>query len=442
MRFSLVLGVGVGLLLAAAPPSVAQRFPAFGGIEGRAGAVFPSNASTGISASADVDLGYVGSPVLRTIVGGNFFRADTERGTGDGSFSAVGGRLGLRFDPLGAGRFTPYVLAAVTGHNVSSDIPGDEQYERLLGGFVVGASVAGGLTYALDEAERLAFVAEGRRVFVNNIAHWGVELGIRLTPLGRRAYAAAPRRLDLYRDDRRDGRAVDAAVAAERARAEAERARLEAEARRARGEVAQQTEVARREADEAQRRAQELEADRQREVQARQAAEAEAADARAQAEAAERRAAEAEGRLLGALQDLDRLINNVTSVRETERGLVVTLGQGLFASGQASLSAQTRAEVGRIAAVLTQYPDRNLLLEGHTDSVGSEVNNQNLSERRAEAVRAALIAEGIDPSRVSAVGYGQTRPIASNATAAGRAQNRRVEIVIPGARRPGAGLIQ
>nr|MDQ3556060.1 hypothetical protein [Gemmatimonadota bacterium] len=235
MRASLVCSFGIGLAVLAAAPVDAQRFPSFGGIEGRAGAVLPSNASAGLSASADLDLGYLGAPALRTIVGANFFRADTDRPDADGSFSAVGGRLGVRFDPLGAGRFSPYLLAAVTGHNVNANIPDNPDTERLLSGFVVGAAAGGGLTYAFDPSERLAFVAEGRRVFVNNVAHWGVELGIRLTPLGRGAYFPVARPLDIYRGDRRDGRAVDAAVAAERARSETERARLEAEARQAQG---------------------------------------------------------------------------------------------------------------------------------------------------------------------------------------------------------------
>ncbi|MBA2244411.1 MAG: OmpA family protein, partial [Gemmatimonadetes bacterium] len=150
------------------------------------------------------------------------------------------------------------------------------------------------------------------------------------------------------------------------------------------------------------------------------------------------RAAAAEQRLYSALLDLDRLIANITEIRETERGLVVVLGQGLFASGQSALSPRAREEVRQIATVLTQFPEQRIAVEGHTDSVGSETANQRLSEQRAESVRAALIAEGIDPGRVEMVGYGQSRPIADNATADGRAQNRRVEIVIVGARRPAA----
>ena len=125
------------------------------------------------------------------------------------------------------------------------------------------------------------------------------------------------------------------------------------------------------------------------------------------------------------------MIANISGVRQTERGMLLTLGQGLFATGQYELSTAARADVGRIAAVLGRYPDRTILVEGHTDSQGSEPTNQALSERRANSVRAALIAEGVDPSRITATGYGESRPVDDNSTAQGRAQNRRVEIVIP-----------
>src|SRR5690606_34293994 len=109
------------------------------------------------------------------------------------------------------------------------------------------------------------------------------------------------------------------------------------------------------------------------EATARARAETEAARARAEAEAAQaaaraaqERATAAEQRAYEALLDLDRLIGNITAIRETERGLVVVLGQGLFAVGQSALSAQARSEVGRIAAVLQQFPERRIAVEGNT----------------------------------------------------------------------------
>ncbi|MDQ3518912.1 MAG: OmpA family protein [Gemmatimonadota bacterium] len=129
-------------------------------------------------------------------------------------------------------------------------------------------------------------------------------------------------------------------------------------------------------------------------------------------------------------------MTDVTEIRETERGLAIVLGQGLFASGQYQLSPRARSQIGTIGAVLAQYPDNRISVEGHTDSVGRELANQRLSEMRAEAVRAALIAERVDPARIDMAGYGQSQPVADNNTAEGRGRNRRVEIVIVGARRP------
>jgi outer membrane protein OmpA-like peptidoglycan-associated protein len=88
--------------------------------------------------------------------------------------------------------------------------------------------------------------------------------------------------------------------------------------------------------------------------------------------------------------------------------------------------------IDKLVKFLEKYQNRNVLIEGHTDSVGSETYNLGLSHRRADAVRAALISKGISENRITAKGYGESRPVASNTTAAGRQQNRRVEIVILG----------
>lgn len=454
MRYrSLVLSAAALLGLATASTLDAQRFPGFGGIEGRLGVVSPENANPGFSASADLELGYVGSPTLRTIVGANYFIADVDRPGITGSMNVIGGRVGLRLDPLAGSRFSPFLIATINGHNVDADVD-DEQLQGTLSGFNVGAGLGGGVGYALDEAQRTVVTLEGRRVFINNIGHWGAELGLRIVPRGRNAYAPVIR----YRDPYLRGEAARTAaeverVRAERERLEAERIRAEqvrmTEQERARAEqerLARMTEEerarAQREAEQLRARADILEAQRRQEAEARAAAEQEAQRARAEAEAAERRVREVEERLYQSLLDLDRLLTNVTEIRETERGLSIVLGQGLFAVGQHTLSPRARDEVGRIAAVLAQYPDRRIAVEGHTDSTGSEALNQRLSEQRAESVRAALVAQGVDPARVETRGYGQSRPIADNATAEGRAQNRRVEIVIIGAQRPAASVSQ
>jgi outer membrane protein OmpA-like peptidoglycan-associated protein len=117
---------------------------------------------------------------------------------------------------------------------------------------------------------------------------------------------------------------------------------------------------------------------------------------------------------------------------ETDRGLVLTLGDVLFETGQATLMPGALTTVDRLAQFMGDYPERTVRIEGHTDSVGSDALNQRLSEQRAAAVRDALVARGVDTRRIQTVGYGATRPIASNDTSGGRQQNRRIEVVVSG----------
>lgn len=114
----------------------------------------------------------------------------------------------------------------------------------------------------------------------------------------------------------------------------------------------------------------------------------------------------------------------------TERGMVLTLGDVLFDTGQATLQGSAMRTIDELAQFLTTYPERRVRVEGYTDSTGSASFNQALSERRAEAVAAALIERGIDPDRIETRGYGEDFPVAPNDTAANRQRNRRVEVVI------------
>ncbi len=118
------------------------------------------------------------------------------------------------------------------------------------------------------------------------------------------------------------------------------------------------------------------------------------------------------------------------NAKQTSRGLVLTLGDVLFESGKAKLLPGSERAIEQLATFLEENPDREVLIEGHTDNVGSATFNIDLSLRRAEAVADALVARGIDASRIHTRGYGEIYPVASNKTAAGRQQNRRVEIVI------------
>ena len=116
--------------------------------------------------------------------------------------------------------------------------------------------------------------------------------------------------------------------------------------------------------------------------------------------------------------------------RATDRGLTLTLGDVGFDAGKATLQPAAMTAIDRLAQLMGVYPERSVRIEGHTDSLGDDAANQQLSQRRAIAVREALLARGVAAARVEAVGYGETRPIADNATPGGRQKNRRIEIVL------------
>jgi outer membrane protein OmpA-like peptidoglycan-associated protein len=115
--------------------------------------------------------------------------------------------------------------------------------------------------------------------------------------------------------------------------------------------------------------------------------------------------------------------------RNTERGMVLTLGDVLFDTGRATLKPGAMRTVDQLATFMTRNAERRILIEGHTDSQGSDEYNRDLSQRRAESVRNALAGQGVASSRIDVVGAGEGLPVANNTTASGRQQNRRVEII-------------
>lgn len=118
------------------------------------------------------------------------------------------------------------------------------------------------------------------------------------------------------------------------------------------------------------------------------------------------------------------------NAKKTERGLVITLGDVLFDTNKAQLKPRGARSLQKLADFLKRYPQRNARVEGHTDSTGNADYNQQLSERRADAVRTSLVNMGVSNDRIATQGYGQASPIASNKTADGRRSNRRVEIIL------------
>lgn len=160
-----------------------------------------------------------------------------------------------------------------------------------------------------------------------------------------------------------------------------------------------------------------------------QRAEREAQRAQREAERAEQLAETREQQADRAQGRIEQLSEQLAAER-TNRGLVLTLGDVLFETDRAELKPGANDTVARVAEFLGEYADRRALIEGHTDSRGSDEYNRQLSERRAQSMHDALVSEGIDPSRLSVRGMGEQAPVATNDTAAGRQENRRVEIVI------------
>jgi outer membrane protein OmpA-like peptidoglycan-associated protein len=166
----------------------------------------------------------------------------------------------------------------------------------------------------------------------------------------------------------------------------------------------------------------------------RERADAEAAEARVAAEAAAEAAARAaEARAAEAARaDLLNRLNNVLPTRQSPRGLVSEIGGVQFATGTANLNVPARESLARFSGIVASYPDLAFVIEGHTDSTGSDATNNELSLQRALAVRDYLIGQGVSASRIDVAGYGSSRPVGDNSTTQGRARNRRVEIVISG----------
>jgi outer membrane protein OmpA-like peptidoglycan-associated protein len=152
--------------------------------------------------------------------------------------------------------------------------------------------------------------------------------------------------------------------------------------------------------------------------------------ARLEARTAEADAAHVEA--AGAKQMAAELQREVDALhaQSTDRGLVLTLGDVLFETGKADLKPGTIADLTQLVTFLNKYPERTVTIEGHTDSVGSEDFNLGLSQRRADSVRSYLMRQGIDGSRITTKGMGESVPVASNDTAGGRQQNRRVEVIV------------
>jgi outer membrane protein OmpA-like peptidoglycan-associated protein len=223
--------------------------------------------------------------------------------------------------------------------------------------------------------------------------------------------AAAAEKRGLEERAAADRRSLQEQAAAERRQAAAERKAMEERAASEKQAMTAQVLAAQRETEnEASRRA---------------AAQQEAEQARLAAAQAEQTQAELRAQLRDQL-------NGIMKTTDSARGLIVSMTGLLFETGKSTLLPPVRENLARVAGILLGHPGLELEVEGHTDSVGSDAMNQTLSENRASAVREYLLAQGVPKGTIVSRGFGKTKPLATNDTADGRAQNRRVEIVVSG----------
>ena len=169
----------------------------------------------------------------------------------------------------------------------------------------------------------------------------------------------------------------------------------------------------------------------QADAQAAQA-EAAAANARAAQVAAEHSAQQATDQTEQMRERLKAQLNQVLQTQETARGLIVNLSDVLFDTAKYTLKPDAREKLAKVSGILLAYPDLKVQVEGYTDNVGGDQYNLTLSQQRGDAVRSYLVSQGVNPNNITATGYGMSNPVADNATAAGRAQNRRVNLVVSG----------
>jgi outer membrane protein OmpA-like peptidoglycan-associated protein len=255
------------------------------------------------------------------------------------------------------------------------------------------------------------------------------------------------------RERRAENERAAATAETERIAREAERARLtaQADAERLRRDNEARTAAAQNEADrlrvanDAQRVAAQADADRlKRESEAQATAarneadrlqrenDAQRAAAQADLDRASRERAQAEAEKTALRAQLLAQFNAILQTRDTARGLIVNMSDVLFDTAKFSLRPLAREKLAKVSGIVSGHPGLRLDVEGHTDSVGGDDYNQRLSEQRGASVRDYLIQQGMPVSSVTTRGFGKTQPVASNDNAAGRQQNRRVELVISG----------
>lgn len=295
-----------------------------------------------------------------------------------------------------------------------------EQVRAQLEELQADTDLAGYAPLALGEAERALRTAETAKGDETYRIHL-IYLADRRIQIAR-AVAQREQLETEYRamQDERSKMLIRASqMEAERARMEADRARMMSQA------TAEDAERARMQALEAQQREEESAKTAEQAIE-----EAEQAKALAASSANAAQLARKEANLSAEqAQSLRRQLENL-QLRQTESGVVVTLGDVLFESGQAELKADAQTSLVEVVDLLQSEPDKKIRIEGHTDSTGDAATNIILSERRASSVLSALVALGVDASRITSVGMGEDFPIATNESEEGRSKNRRVDVIL------------
>ena len=367
------------------------------------------------------------------VVAENFVRHDTT-----GTIEEVD----AKYELLKRGQ---YVLNRTTYHPVKVDAKGPLQLAEAENAVEI-ARLAGADKYASDTFQKAMNSLQNAQDFLR-ASH---DRKRSETNAREATQMAEDARIITYRKIQEEQLAAERAAAAareahaqEQAQQAAERARLEQE-RRAQAESERlAAEQAKREAEAAAERAaqERASADRARAaaLSQQQQAQLEAERARAAAQQAELQRQEADRARQQAESDRSQLrerlrqqLNLVLETRETARGLIVNISDVLFDFNKYTLKPGAREKMAKVAGILLAYPGLKIQAEGHTDSIGSDEYNQRLSEQRADAVRDYLAVQGVPAASVTAVGLGEASPIATNDTAAGRQQNRRVELVVSG----------
>jgi outer membrane protein OmpA-like peptidoglycan-associated protein len=309
------------------------------------------------------------------------------------------------------------------------------------------AKAQGGERYAADTMHTGAIDLQNAEDFYRN-KH--VDAKSLETNAREATQMAEDARLISVRREEADALAAERAAAAAREQSERDKAAAEAQARAQADQARQQADQARMQSDQARQQA---EADRKAAEQARAEAQALAAQAERDRQAAEAAKQVAMAQNQQAQSDADRArlaaqraeaekqelrqrllaqFNMILATRDSARGLIINMSDVLFDFDKATLKPAAREKLAKVSGIVLAYPGLKLAVEGYTDSIGSDEYNQTLSEKRANAVRDYLVSQDLSESSVSAQGFGKADPVAANDTNAGRALNRRVELVVSG----------